>query len=101
VVQGFDALRTSRLLMRRWDDADRGPFAAMNADAEVMRHFPSPLDRDASDAFVDWMEARFDEQWFGLWALEVIATGDFIGFTGLNPMPEGSRAAGAWRWDGD
>ena len=73
----------------------------MNADAEVMRHFPSPLDRAASDAFVDWMEARFDEQGFGLWALEVIATGEFIGFTGLNPMPEGIPGGGGmevgWR----
>ena len=73
----------------------------MNADAEVMRHFPSPLDRQASDAFVDWMEARFDDQGFGLWALEVIETREFIGFTGLNPMPEGIPGGGGmevgWR----
>ena len=43
----------------------------------------------------------FDAQGFGLWALEVAATGEFIGFTGLNPMPGGVPGAGGmevgWR----
>ncbi len=73
----------------------------MNADPEVMRHFPSCLDRDGSDALVERIEGRFEEQGFGLWALEVIATGEFIGFTGLNPMPEGIPGGGGmevgWR----
>jgi RimJ/RimL family protein N-acetyltransferase len=100
-VRVYDALRTSRLLMRRWQDADREPFAALNADPEVMRHFPACLDRAASDALVERIEARFEEQGFGLWALESIETGEFLGFTGLNPMPEGVPAAGGmevgWR----
>ncbi len=76
-------LTTDRLLLRRWRDADRPPFAALNADAEVMRYFPAPLGRAASDAFVDRIEQGFDEHGYGLWALEVRATGEFIGFTGL------------------
>ena len=35
---------------------DREPFAAMNADRDVMRHFPSVLNRAASDAMVDRIE---------------------------------------------
>jgi RimJ/RimL family protein N-acetyltransferase len=31
-------IRTDRLLLRRWTDADREPFAAMNADPMVMEH---------------------------------------------------------------
>jgi RimJ/RimL family protein N-acetyltransferase len=87
--------------MRRWRDEDREPFAAMNGDPEVMRHFPAALDRAASDASIDRAERRFDEQGFGLWALEVADTGEFIGFTGLNPMPAGVPGAGGmevgWR----
>jgi len=30
-------LRTERLLLRRWRDTDRAPFAAVNADAAVMQ----------------------------------------------------------------
>ena len=45
--------------MRRWREADRDPYAAMNADPEVMRYFPAHLrpDRAGSDACIDRMEA--------------------------------------------
>ncbi|MEV0592570.1 GNAT family N-acetyltransferase [Nonomuraea cavernae] len=76
-------METERLIMRRWRDDDRAPFAAMNADPEVMEHFPATMTRAQSDAFVDRIEQRFDELGYGLWALEVRATGEFIGFTGL------------------
>ena len=94
-------LRTARLLMRRWRRGDREPFAAMNSDPEVMRYFPALMSRGDSDGFVDLIEARFEEQGFGLWALEVLDTGRFVGFTGLNPMPAGVPGAGGvevgWR----
>jgi RimJ/RimL family protein N-acetyltransferase len=67
----FDSLRTDRLVMRRWRDGDREPFAALNADPHTMRFFPSTLDRTASDAMVDRLEERFETQGFGLWALEI------------------------------
>jgi ribosomal-protein-alanine N-acetyltransferase len=70
--------------MRRWTGTDREPFAALNADPQVMEHFPAPLSRAESDALIDRIEARFDESGFGLWALEVAATGEFIGFAGLS-----------------
>ena len=75
-------LRTERLLLRRWTEADREPFAAMNADPRVMEHFPAPLTRADSDSFVDRVEAGFAEHGFGLWAVE--ADGRFVGFTGLS-----------------
>ena len=97
----FDSIRTERLLMRRWRDSDRRPFAAMNADPEVMHYFPEPLDRAASDAYLDRIEALLQQQGFGLWALEQVATRRFLGFTGLNPMPPGVPGAGGmevgWR----
>lgn len=77
-------LCTERLLLRRWRTADRTPFAAMNADPRVMEHFPTALSRAESDAFVDRMEAALDRDAYGLWAIEVAATGEFIGFTGLS-----------------
>jgi ribosomal-protein-alanine N-acetyltransferase len=71
--------------MRPWRAADRAPFAALNADPEVMRHFPAPMSREESDAFADAAAARIETDGWGLWALEVRETGAFIGFTGLNP----------------
>jgi RimJ/RimL family protein N-acetyltransferase len=97
----FDTIRTARLHMRRWRDSDREPFAAMNADPAVRRYFPDLLDRTASDLSIDRMETLLDRQGFGLWALEVARTSEFIGFAGLNPMPAGVPGAGGmevgWR----
>jgi len=76
-------LRTDRLLLRPWRSADRPAFARMNADPEVMEFFVSPLTREESDAFVDRLEAGFAEHGFGVWAVEEISTGEFIGFAGL------------------
>ena len=76
-------LSTARLVLRRWADADREPFAALNADPEVMRYFRGPLDRTASDAFADRIESSFDELGYGLWAVELRSSAEFIGFTGL------------------
>jgi RimJ/RimL family protein N-acetyltransferase len=78
-------LRTNRLLLRGWKEADREPFAALNADPVVMEHFPSTLSRWQSDAFVDRITAGFAERGWGLWAVEIPATAAFIGFVGCNP----------------
>ena len=78
---------TERLLLRGWRDADLGSFAALNADPEVMAHFPSILDRAESDAMVDRIVDRMQQRGFGLWAVEVIGGPTCIGFVGLNPIP--------------
>jgi RimJ/RimL family protein N-acetyltransferase len=74
---------TPRLLMREWYEEDLAPFAALNADPVVMEHFVAPLTRMESDAFAARIQERLDEHGYGLWALEVRDTGEFIGFTGL------------------
>ena len=76
-------LRTERLLLRRWREADREPFAAMNADLRVMEHFPGVLSRAESDALASGIEAHFEERGFGLWAVEVLGGAPFVGFIGL------------------
>lgn len=55
----------------------------MNADPEVMEHFPRTLSRSQSDDLIEAMEAGFADNGFGLWALETHAGGEFIGFAGL------------------
>lgn len=79
-------LLTRRLLLRHWLSRDREPFAAMNADPEVMEHFPGLLSRADSDTFVARAEAGLATRGYGLWAVEERATGRFLGFTGLNPV---------------
>lgn len=92
-------LTTERLVLRRWTDADRAPFAELNADPEVMEFFPSALSRTQSDAFVDRIMAAFDADGFGLWAVDV--SGRFAGYTGLNrtsfDTPMGPHVEIGWR----
>ena len=80
------SLRTTRLLLRPWRDEDHEPFAAMNADPEVMEHFPARLTPAESAAMVERIHAGFRAHGYGLWALEVADSGEFIGYTGLQPV---------------
>lgn len=82
-MDGPTELETPRLRLRHWRPSDREPFAAINADPAVMEYFPAPLDREESDRLIDSIETRFERHGFGLWALEVLATEEFVGFTGL------------------
>jgi ribosomal-protein-alanine N-acetyltransferase len=77
-------LRTRRLLLRQWTDSDLAPFATLNADPEVMRHFPSTMTPGESDAMAGMIRARFAEEGWGWWAVEVSGGSSFIGFVGLS-----------------
>lgn len=82
-------LETSRLRLRPWRDEDFAPFAALNADAQVMAHFPATLDRAESDVLAARCQSLIEAQGWGFWATEIKASGDFIGFVGLHrPIAE-------------
>ena len=99
-------LLTERLLLRRWRDSDREPFAALNTDPVVMEHFPARLSTVESAVMFDAIERGFEERGFGLWAVEIPGVAPFIGFVGLavprfqlsfTPCVEvGWRLARAW-----
>lgn len=78
-------ISTERLLLRRWREADREPFAAMNADPAVVAHLQGPMSRERSDDFIDRIEAHWEEHGWGLWAVEVPEVAPFIGYVGLWP----------------
>jgi RimJ/RimL family protein N-acetyltransferase len=76
-------IETARLTLRSWREADAAPFAALNADPEVMAHFPKPLSRAERDA----MLARLIDRWRGdgiaFAAAERRDDWAFIGMVGL------------------
>lgn len=75
---------TERLILRQWKQSDREPFAALNANPEVMRHFPKTLTREESNDMAKTIEQRMAENVWGFWAVEEKSSGAFIGFVGLN-----------------
>jgi ribosomal-protein-alanine N-acetyltransferase len=86
-MQTAAILETARLILRPWRDADRGPFAAINADPRVMECMPHCLTVEESDGLVDEFEAHFREHGFGRCAVELLPDGVFIGYIGL-AIPE-------------
>ncbi|MEZ0090773.1 GNAT family N-acetyltransferase [Streptacidiphilus sp. EB129] len=86
-------IETPRLVLRRWCDADVVPFAAINADPEVMRWIRdgSVQDEEQTRAGIEAWERRWEAEGFGLFAVEIRETGELAGFTGLavpNFLPE-------------
>ncbi|ABR90420.1 acetyltranferase, GNAT family [Janthinobacterium sp. Marseille] len=76
-------LQGTRVLLRPWTDADLAPFAAMNADAAVMQHFPATLSRAESDQLASRVRAHFEQYGFGVWVLEIPGELAFAGCVGL------------------
>ncbi len=62
---------TARLVLRSWRPSDRAPFAALNADREVVRYVGDghPLTRAESDALLDAIDAHWAQHGFGLWCV--------------------------------
>jgi RimJ/RimL family protein N-acetyltransferase len=81
-------LNTPRLLLRQWRDADLDPWAALNADPDVREYFPTVLTRDESAESIARFRDAIEQRGWGLWAVEVRDTGEFIGFTGLDPVDD-------------
>ncbi len=74
---------TERLLLRAWRDTDLPALAALNADAEVMRHFPASLDAEQSAHLLARLRAHHEQYAFTFWALQRRDSGELIGFIGL------------------
>ena len=79
-------LETPRLLLCRWQETDRAPFAQMNADPVVMQYFAAPMTREQSDKAIDRYLDAFDREGFSFFAAHQRDTGDFIGTIGLQTM---------------
>ncbi|MBI1244198.1 MAG: GNAT family N-acetyltransferase [Alphaproteobacteria bacterium] len=94
-------LKTDRLILRPWISEDRAAFAAMNADSEVRRFFPSRQSRAESDASADFLTGQFERTPFGPWAVEIPGIVAFAGFVGLwetnLDVPPRGRVEIGWR----
>jgi RimJ/RimL family protein N-acetyltransferase len=79
-------LETSRLILRPWQDGDRAPMAAINADAEVRQYYyPSLLTADETDELIDEANEQLTKDGFAFLAVERKSDGALIGGAGLSP----------------
>jgi RimJ/RimL family protein N-acetyltransferase len=77
------ALRTARLLLRPWRDADVAAFVELSADPAVMEFLRPLADPAVAVAWVAQVKAHWEQRGFGQWAVEIPGEASFIGAVGL------------------
>ena len=81
-------LQTDRLILRPFAPDDLEAFAAINADAQVMRHFPETWSAARSAQVLEHWATRWQAGGPAFSAVEDRATGALLGMCGLS-RPEG------------
>jgi RimJ/RimL family protein N-acetyltransferase len=83
-------VETERLLMRGWRDSDIEAWAEVVADDELMRSLGLEGSRSLGDAWRDMaaLAGHWALKGYGHWALELRATGELVGRTGLYHPPD-------------
>ncbi len=79
-------LVTERLLLRPFEDRDRAPFAALNADLDVMRFFASTYTPEQSDEHIARYQLQLARDGFSFCVAEHRHTGEFLGTIGMQTM---------------
>lgn len=59
-------------------------MTTINADKDVMEHFPSTQTRKESQSFIERMQKQFAENDFCYFAVDILETKEHIGFIGLS-----------------
>lgn len=77
-------IQSERLILRPWREEDLLPFSRLNADPKVMEFFPKTLSFEETRTVLNRFNERFKSDGFSFFATELRATGEFIGFVGLN-----------------
>lgn len=74
---------SERLGFRNWEEKDRIPFRKLNANAEVMRYFPSIKTDEESDALFERLKKHFTQEGKTFYVVELLERPVFVGFLGL------------------
>lgn len=77
-------IETERLILRKWKESDYKTFIEMNQDKDVMEFFPSTLTKEETLSMIERIKKHFEVNNFGLFAVELKETSEFIGFLGLS-----------------
>lgn len=75
---------SSRLGFRNWNNEDIPKMCAINADPMVMEYFPSLVGTNETTDFIVRMQHQFEQKKHCYFAVDELATGNFIGFIGLS-----------------
>ena len=76
-------LETERLILREYTQEDFAALYRILSDPVTMQHYPKPYDEKGTQRWLDWNFTNYKTCGFGLWAMELKETGEFIGDCGI------------------
>jgi len=76
-------LQTKRLYLRKFNENDVDNLLNITSDKDVMRFFPSTLDRAETQKFLHQIIEAYERDGHSFWAAELKEDNDFVGMVGL------------------
>lgn len=76
-------LETERLMLREYTLDDFEGLYAILSDPETMKHYPKPYDENGTMRWLNWSLDNYAKYGFGLWAIQLKESGEFIGDCGI------------------
>ena len=76
-------IETPRLLLREYTLDDFPSLYEILSDPETMQHYPAPYDEEKTRLWITWNLDNYEKYGFGLWAIVLKETGEFIGDCGI------------------
>ncbi|MFC9890166.1 GNAT family N-acetyltransferase [Streptomyces pilosus] len=89
------SLRTARLRLRAFDDADADDLFALHSSARILRYWDSPpwTERSRAERFIAICRRMEQEGTGARWAVDRVSDGAFIGWCTLNSWNPDFRSA--------
>ena len=82
-IGGKNMIETERLILRNYTMDDFDALYEIVSDAETMQHYPAPFDEEKTRGWIKWNLENYGKYGFGLWAVVLKETGEFIGDCGI------------------
>jgi RimJ/RimL family protein N-acetyltransferase len=76
-------LETERLCLREYTQDDFDGLRNIISDGETMKYYPRPYDEAGVQRWLDWSFDNYKKHGFGLFAIELRKTGEFVGDAGI------------------
>ncbi len=79
-------LETERLRLRTWKESDKTPYFQLNQDPKVTEFLPRSITQDEATQFINRTNSHQERYGYSLWATELRASNQLIGFIGLTTI---------------
>lgn len=76
-------IETERLILREYKREDFDALYEIMSDPQTMEHYPAPFSQEKTRGWIEWNLDNYKKYGFGLWAVVLKETGQFIGDCGI------------------